>query len=169
MKTESKAVFLDTNVLIYQTFEDLDQEKHLHVCHVLKYLSENNYKIYVSTQVLREFFSISTNDRLFERPLEVEEALSKIDEFGNTFGVLYDNELSMAKLKEIVSKYKVCKKDIYDANIAATMMANQLEGLFTFNIKDFELYDEIRLFKIEEDTETHEQDALYVNNPGKEI
>jgi len=167
MKTESKTVFLDTNVLIYQTFEDFDREKHLHVRHVLKYLSENNYKIYVSTQVLREFFSISTNDRLFERPLEVEEALSKIDEFGNTFGVLYDNELSMTKLKEIVSKYKVCKKDIYDANIAATMVANQLEELFTFNIKDFELFDEIRLFKIEEDTETHEQDAPDVNNSSK--
>lgn len=95
-----------------------------------------------------------TVNRLFERPLEVEEALSKIDEFGNTFGVLYDDELSMTRLKEIVSKYKVCKKDIYDANIAATMMANQLEELFTFNIKDFELYDEIKLFKIGGDTET---------------
>ena len=79
--------------------------------------------------------------------------MSKIDEFRNTFEVLYDNELSMTKLKEIVSKYKVCKKDIYDANIAATMLANQLEELFTFNIKDFELFDEIRLFKIAEDKE----------------
>ncbi len=153
MKTESKTIFLDTNVLIYQTFDDFDREKHIHVCHVLKYLWENNYKIYVSTQVLREFFSISTNDRIFEKPLEVEEALSKIDEFRNTFEVLYDNELSMTKLKEIVSKYKVCKKDIYDANIAATMVANQLEELFTFNIKDFKLFEEIRLFKIAEDTE----------------
>ena len=167
MKIESKTIFLDTNVLIYQTFEDFDREKHQHVRHVLKYLSENNYKIYVSTQVLREFFSISTNNRLFERPLEVEEALSKIDEFGNTFGILYDDELTMTKLKEIVSKYKVCKKDIYDANIAATMMANQLEELFTFNIKDFELYDEIRLFKIAGNTETHEQDALDVNNSSR--
>ena len=167
MKIESKTVFLDTNVLIYQTFEDFDREKHLHVCHVLKYLSENNYKIYVSTQVLREFFSISTNERLFERPLEVEEALSKIDEFGNTFEVLYDNELSMTTLKEIVSKYKICKKDIYDANIAATIVANQLEELFTFNIKDFEFFDEIRLFKIMADKETHEQDTSEINNSSQ--
>ena len=97
----------------------------------------------------------------------MEEALSKIDEFGNTFEVLYDNELSMTTLKEIVSKYKICKKDIYDANIAATIVANQLEELFTFNIKDFEFFDEIRLFKIMADKETHEQDTSEINNSSQ--
>lgn len=148
MKTESKTIFLDTNVLIYQTFEDFDADKHQQVRHVLKYLSENKYKVYISSQVLREFFSISTNSKIFERALEVEEGLLKMDEFKNTFTVLYDNEISMIKLKEIVSKYKIRQKDIHDANIAAVMMANQLEDLFTFNVKDFKFYDEINLFKL---------------------
>ena len=55
MKTESKRIFLDTNVLIYQTFEDFDEEKHQYVCRVLQYLAENSYEIYLSSQVLREY------------------------------------------------------------------------------------------------------------------
>ena len=41
------------------------------------------------------------------------------------------------------------------------------ESKTVFNIKNFELFDEIRLFKIEEDTETHEQDTPDVNNSSK--
>jgi predicted nucleic acid-binding protein len=164
MMTESKKIFLDTNVLIYQTFEDFDREKHEIVCRVLEELSENNYKIYISSQILREFFSISTNNKFFEKPLEVEEALSKIEEFCNNFEVVYDSDLSITKLKQIVSKYRIRKKNVHDANIVAAMMANQIDEIFTLNTRDFSQYEEIGLYKIKKDTS--EQDLS--PHPGTE-
>jgi predicted nucleic acid-binding protein len=164
MMTESKKIFLDTNVLIYQTFEDFDREKHEIVCRVLEELSENNYKIYISSQILREYFSISTNSKFFGKPLEVEEALSKIEEFCNNFEVVYDSALSISKLKQIVSKYRIRKKNIHDANIVAAMMANQIDEIFTLNTRDFSRYEEIELYKIKKDA--REQDMS--PQPGTE-
>jgi predicted nucleic acid-binding protein len=147
MKNESKNIFLDSNVLIYETFGDFDAEKHEDVCRELKYISDNNYNVYVSSQVLREFLAISTDNKFFERPLSIEEAFSKMDEYKKNFNILYDSELSMSKLKHLASKYQICKQDIHDTNIVATMVANQLEDIYTFNIKDFRFYKEINLYK----------------------
>lgn len=58
MTTDYKKVFLDTNVLIYQTFEDFDKEKNEEACNMLKYLTENEYTIYISSQVLRNFLRL---------------------------------------------------------------------------------------------------------------
>lgn len=145
MQIESKFVFLDTNVLIYQTFEDFDEEKHKKTSNTLAYLKDRNYRFFISPQVLREYFAVATNERIFERPLELNEALSKIDEFRGLCDVLFENELSLDKLRELVSKYNISKKNVHDANIVATMLTNQVVELFTFNEKDFKFYSEIKL------------------------
>lgn len=149
--TESEHVFLDTNILIYQTFEDFDPEKHQYVCRLLKYLSKNNFKIFISSQVLKEFIAISTNGKFFERPLDIQEAVSKVDEFRKNFKVLYDNESSIEKLKQVITRYRITKQDVHDANIAATMIAHNLKNLATFNTKDFDIFEEIDLFQVEID------------------
>jgi predicted nucleic acid-binding protein len=151
MTKESKRVFFDTNVLIYETFEDFDGEKHQDVCRELKYLSDNNFKVYISSQVMREFLVISTNDKIFEKPLDIEEALSKLDEYKENFEVLYDSQVSMSELKRLVLKYRISKGDIYDVNIVATMVVNQLEEIYTFNNKDFRFFEEIKLYKAKEE------------------
>lgn len=148
IKTEFNSIFLDTNVLIYQTFEDFDIGKHKYTNKVLSYLLENQYNIYISTQILKEYYSISTNDKIFKKPLNIEEALLKLEEFRNSFTVLYENSLVVDKLKDIILRYKIKKKNIFDANIISIMIINELEDIFTFNIKDFEIFKEIRIFKI---------------------
>jgi predicted nucleic acid-binding protein len=147
MTTDYKKIFLDTNVLIYHTFEDFDKEKHEEACNTLEYLSENEYAIYISSQVLREFFAIATNGKFFKRPLSIEEAVSKRKEFENNFMVLYDNDSSISRLDEIALKYQIKKQDIHDANIVATMVTNEIKEIFSFNRKDFIAYEEIKLFE----------------------
>jgi predicted nucleic acid-binding protein len=147
MKKESKNIFFDTNVLIYETFEDFDVDKYESVCCDLQYFSDNNYNVYISSQILREFLVISTNNKFFEKPLTIDAALSKVDEYRKNFEVLYGSELSMTKLKHLISKYQICKQDIHDTNIVATMLAHQLKEIYTFNVKDFRFYEEIRLYK----------------------
>jgi predicted nucleic acid-binding protein len=98
---------------------------------------------------LREYYAVSTKGVIFERPLEVKETLLKIEEYMSHFKVLYGNGVSLTILKEIAAKYHIRKKNIHDANIVATMLANRLKSIFTFNIKDFNFYEEIKLFKMD--------------------
>ncbi len=55
MPTNSKKIFIDTNALIYHTFEDFEEEKHKDARITLEYLAQKNYEIYISSQVLREY------------------------------------------------------------------------------------------------------------------
>ena len=148
MTINSKNVFVDTNALIYQTFEDFDEEKHENASRTLEYLFDNDYTIYISSQVLREFFAIATNGKFFEKPLDIPEALAKMKEYEDNFTVLYDTDSSLSKLRELALEYRIKKKAIHDANIVSTMITNDIKEIFSFNRKDFVIYKEIKLFEI---------------------
>jgi len=140
-------IFLDTNILIYHTFKRFDNDKHLATKKLFAYLVENSYQIFISTQVLREFYAISTNSKFFDKSLSVDEAILKIDEFQNNFIILEESHIE--KLKSLCKKYKIKKQKIHDSNIVATMIESEIEVIASFNKKDFIGFDEIRLFEID--------------------
>lgn len=142
-----KSIFLDTNILLHQTFDDLDESKYNIVTDTLDKLLTNGCSLYISSQILREFFAISTNAKIFQDPLTVEEAVQKIQEFQDSFNVLYDTNSSLDILKKLVIQYRIERQKIHDSNIAATVIANNIDGLFTFNTKDFKIFQEITLLE----------------------
>ncbi len=123
-------IFLDTNILIHHTFEKYDEKKHkmkkILLCHLVK----NDYQVYVSSQIMREFYAISTNPKFFDEPLTVDEAIMKIEEFQNSFIVLEENYLN--ELKLLCKKYNIIKQKVHDTNIVATE-AKRCQAL-TFNL-----------------------------------
>lgn len=147
---ESKAVFLDTNVLIYHTFADYDIEKYSISRELLSKLSERGCWFIISHQIIREFFAISTNSNILVNPLLPEEAFEKIDEFLQQFDFVLESENSISNLKNLSIKYQITRQKIHDANIVATMIDNDIEHLFTFNIKDFKKYNEIKLVNMDD-------------------
>ncbi len=66
-----------------------------------------------------------------------------INYFRKNFILIYENNISTDILYEIVNKYKVRGKQIHDANIVASMLANDIKFLFTHNVKDFDRYKEL--------------------------
>jgi len=76
---ESERVFIDTNVLVYSTFVDFEPEKHLDCIKTLNSLDQSGRSLFISAQVLREFYAIVTNDRIFSKPLTSKQALRKIE------------------------------------------------------------------------------------------
>jgi predicted nucleic acid-binding protein len=140
-------IFLDTNILIYQTFEDFDAEKHNVVQSKLKILHESEHIFYISTQIIREFIAIATNDKIFHAPLRTEDVLVKINEFEASFHVLFDTDESLAILKDLVKRYDIRKQKVHDTNIAATVLANRIDYLWTFNKKDFEIFEGLQLLQ----------------------
>jgi len=141
-------VFLDTNTLIYQTFNDFDAEKHKIVNEKLSYFVEKEYSIFISTQILREFFAICTNGKVFKIPLTYEQAVSKVNEFIANFDVVYETNGIMTTLNSLIIKYKQDKQKVYDTNIVAMMIDNNIQKLFTFNTKDFKKFAEIELIEL---------------------
>jgi predicted nucleic acid-binding protein len=137
MPTESEGIFIDTNVLIYSTFPDFEPEKHSRSLGILNQLLLSGTPLFVSSQILREYFAISTNSSIFKKPLNHKQALGKIQEFLKRFTLLLEKETTIQTLMELIEKYAVSRQKIHDLNIVAIMIDHGISQLLTYNKKDF--------------------------------
>ena len=145
MKPESEKVFVDTNILIYSTFEDFEPEKHLQCVDTLNRLLQAETILFVSSQILREYFAIATNKNIFKKPLTYKQAAAKMKEFLATFTLVYEKESTIHVLIALIGKYAISQQKIHDMNIVATMLDNNITHLLTYNAKDFRKISEIKL------------------------
>ena len=142
-------IFLDTNVLIYQAFEDFDVAKHTIVKAMFQKLHETYHNFYISSQIIREFIAIATNGTIFKSPLDTDQVILKVNEFERNFHIVFDTSESLKILKDLVKQYHIEKYRVHDANIAATVVANQIGYLWTFNKKDFKIFNQVKLLQFE--------------------
>lgn len=131
-------IFIDTNILIYfktkkSVFFEITNKK-------LISLYINN-ELFISNQVIKEYLvSIS---RLSNDDSMIKFHLNDVNYFTEKFNLLYENTNSKDVLLDLIDKYKVKGKQIHDANIVATMVANNIKYLFTHNVKDFDRYSSL--------------------------
>jgi predicted nucleic acid-binding protein len=145
MTPESERVFVDTNILIYSTFEDFDPEKYVQCTDTLNKLLQAGTTLFISSQILREYFAVSTNQNIFKKPLTYKQAVSKMKEFLTRFTHVYEKESTIHILITLIVKYAVSRQKIHDMNIVATMVDNDITHLFTYNVYDFKQISEIQL------------------------
>lgn len=147
MSPEYDYVFVDTNVLIYSTFEDFEPDKHAHSIDILNKLIKKGATLFISSQVLREFFAISTNKNVFKKPLTSKQAVAKMKEFITQFTLIHEKESTIHILIALIGKYSLLRQKIHDMNIAATMIDNGIFCLLSYNVNDFKQISEIQLLE----------------------
>ena len=145
MTPESERVFVDTNILIYSTFEDFDPEKHIQCTDNLNKLLQAGTTLFISSQILREYFAVSTNRNIFKKPLTYKQAVSKMKEFLARFTLVHEKESTIHILITLIGQYAVSRQKIHDMNIVATMVDNDITHLLTYNVQDFKQISEIQL------------------------
>jgi predicted nucleic acid-binding protein len=146
MLRESDGVFIDTNILIYATFPDFDSAKHIQCLESLNQLLQSDKPLFVSSQILREFFAISTNGGIFKKPLTCKQAVGKMKEFLKRFNFIPEKETTVLTLINLIEKYAVSRQKIHDLNIVATMIDHGVSHLLTYDKKDFKRINEINLY-----------------------
>ena len=146
LPTNSK-FFLDTNSLIYLKFSSLSF--HQSTKSIFLSLTERNNKFYISNQILREYISSCTREKLHK---SYEELNFDCEEFKQVFEVLKDTKQVSISLLELCKKYQVNGKQVHDANITASMIANSIPYILTANVADFKRFsDLIKIIPIVED------------------
>jgi predicted nucleic acid-binding protein len=145
MPKESEGVFIDANVLIYSTFDDFEREKHVQCTESLNKMARSGRALFVSTQVLREFFATATNGTIFKKPLTPKQATRQMRDFLKLFSLVHEKETTLPILMDLLDKYAVSRQKIHDMNIVSTMIDNGIFEILTFNVKDFQQISEISL------------------------
>ena len=133
-----KAVFVDTNVLIYANLAEMPL--HPEASAAMSLLSEANTQVWISLQVLREYIAITSRKDMFKQPLPMATISLRVRQFQGLFHVAQDNPLVLSNLLTLLEEFPVGGKQIFDANIVATMMAYNIPQIITHNVKDFQRY-----------------------------
>jgi predicted nucleic acid-binding protein len=152
-------IFLDTNILVY--LSDTGAEFHATVKEIFKDITEK-YEIWISRQILREYAVVVSRKEDVEKPLKPQEITNDIAKWEISFRVIDETQEITENLKNLILKYNLKGKRIHDANIVASMMEYSIPLLFTFNVRDFQVFEEVQLFEIQqqEDTQLEPNDII---------
>lgn len=122
--SESRAVLIDTNILVYAYAEN--SPKRVRAAQLLKDCFKGNLKLVISLQNLAEFCSVSLEKYKLESK-EVEETVEELIGCKNFVKLAYREE-TILKAVAIQKRYKI---HFWDALIAATMIENGINMIYS--------------------------------------
>lgn len=101
----------------------------------------------VTPQVLCEFFAVCTDERRFQPALSPRQAAKEIERYWseNGFQKILPTTGTMSRLLELVARQPLTQQRIFDAFLVATMLENDVRTIYTQNVKDFDIYQELRV------------------------
>jgi predicted nucleic acid-binding protein len=132
---------VDTNVPIYAL--DTAAPQHVAARALLNAAREDSATLFVTSQILCEFYSVMTNPRRIARPREAAEAMTVLSEMLAFLHVLPVPVGTIDRLLDLLRRRPVTGSDVFDLHIVAAMQANGIGRIYTFNVTDFEAFPEL--------------------------
>lgn len=137
MKTQKRVLF-DTNVLIYaqdKYSRYFSQAQRAHEIAI-----SNEIRAFLSLQNLTEFLAVITNPKRVPKPLTRTQAINEVKKYlySGVFNLIHPSTHSAdLLLKNIQYWQKSSLAHIFDVQLVATMMSNNIKCLLTLNVNDF--------------------------------
>ena len=135
---DDNALFVDTNILIYANI--LETPFHEQALLSIETAYQAGRTIWISRQIIREYLATLTRPQTFEN-LSRTTVLEQARGFTERFEVVDDTPAVTTQLLHLLAVFKIGGKQVHDANIVATMLANDIPCLLTHNIKDFQRFE----------------------------
>jgi len=134
---------LDANVLAYAV--NVDAPQHAASRALLEAASDPSITLYVTSQILCELYSVVTNPRRVVMVSSPTEALSIISAILALPGlyVLPTPARVVAGWMQLLQRHPVTGGNVFDLQIVATMQANGINRIYTFNSDDFKVFPEL--------------------------
>ena len=136
---------LDTNVLIYA----LDPRCQYYAASraLLDKAQEEGAGLCLLPQVLVEFYAIVTDARRVPKPRPAAEAIAVINQFVALPGVtlLPVPPDILERLADLLARHPVIGPGVFDVQIVAALLANDVRRLYTFDRAVFERFTEIEV------------------------
>ena len=134
---------VDANVLAYAANADVPH--HAASRALLDAARDPSVRLYVTSQILCEFYSVITNPRRVAAPSSSAEALGIISALLALPGiqVLPSPARAVTALLELLRRHPVTGGEVFDLQIVATMQENSVRRIYTFNAGDFEVFPEL--------------------------
>ena len=133
-------VLLDTNLLIYAC--NTASPFHKKAKEIKEQAVDGKIKTAIALQSLSEYLAVTTSSRRVEKPLSVVEAVDDVRHFleASQIRKLPITEITAKHLSTLVNKYRIKAQTIFDAQIVAVMLENEISEIWTANDGDFSIF-----------------------------
>ena len=132
---------VDANVLVYAF--DANAPQHSASRTLLDAGRAGTTTLYVTSQVLCEFYSIVTNSRRVLKPRTVADAIAAIADLLSFLHVLPVPARTVEGWPALLRSRPVTGGAVFDLRLAAAMLANGVQRIYTYNTSDFECFKEL--------------------------
>jgi predicted nucleic acid-binding protein len=134
---------LDANVLAYAL--DVDAPQHAASRALLEVAADPSVTLYVTPQILCELYSVITYPRRVAVASSSAEALGAIADVPALPGiqVLPTPARAVAGWMSLLRRHPVTGGSVFDLQIVATMLANGINRIYTFNGDDLSVFSEL--------------------------
>ena len=122
---------------------DADAPQHVPSRALLEAARDGSTTLYVTSQILCEFYSIVTNARRVSKPRTPDDASTAISGLLAFLRVLPIPAHAVEGWLRLLHRHPVTGGDVFDLQIIATMQANGVQRIYTFNTGDFEAFPEL--------------------------
>lgn len=142
--------FVDTNILLrafHNTFPEHGQVRTL-----FDQMLDDDYEMWISRQVIREYLVQATHPRTFVEPLTIQTVLHQVQGIMKVCYVADDTRDVTTNLMMLLKDYPTLGKQVHDANIVATMLAYDIDTLLTLNVDDLKRFeDKIQIVSLQDE------------------
>lgn len=132
------AALLDSNVLIYAA--DRASAFHAAAESLCNRGLRGETSVAITPQVLMEFFAVITSPRRVERPQPPEvarEEMMKWLQAGAVLKIFPTHDVIVRVLALLEAHPNITQQDIFDCHLVATMQANAITRIYTYNRQHF--------------------------------
>jgi uncharacterized protein len=134
---------VDTNVLVYAL--DTAAPQHNAARTLLETARVDIATLYVTSQILCEFYSVMTNPRRVAQPRTADEAMSVLSDALTFLHVLPIPASTIDRLLGLLRRRSVMGSNVFDLHIIAAIQANGIGTIYTFNVADFAIFPELSI------------------------
>jgi len=128
-------VFVDTNVLVYA--QTTSSPLHPAATARLQSLVAAGHPLWISRQIMREYLAAMSRPGTLTSPPTMATLVKNVQDFEKQFNVAEDGPTVTGSLLSLLLAVACSGKQVHDANIVATMLAQGITRLLTHNTSDF--------------------------------
>lgn len=141
----SKISLLDTNILLYAA--DDASPFHQKTITLRNKGLKGEIPLCICPQILSEFFAVITDPKRVGNPRTQKETMFEIEKYLSAKNILkiYPGSEIIEQTLILLKHYKVTKQEIFDLQLVATMIANNITHIYTYNHSDFSKFKEIEI------------------------
>lgn len=146
MTTSNNLYLLDTNILVYAT--DITSPFY-DSCRTIRDKGlKGEIIVCVAPQVLLEFFAVVTSPKRVTKPMKSDKAIEEVQKYLEADKIIkiYPEKDTLIKALELAKEYGVKGQEVFDLQIVATMLTNEVTNIYTYDLNHFSKFKDINVY-----------------------